>query len=62
MFQQSLSSTFRWQYRGEHQYVVAGCVDENSLICLHFETETNVADKTRGMTINQMLTSPLWRV
>lgn len=54
--------------KGEHQYVVTGCVGrgndglDNSDIHLHVDTGVDLTEKLKGMCLNSMITSPMWRV
>lgn len=49
-----------WEGKGEHQYVVSGNEDAN--IHTHFDTEIDRTEEAKGMTLNQLITSPIWRV
>lgn len=51
-----------FRFQGEHQYTITGCVNGNTHLQLHVDTEHDLTDKLRGMTLNGMVFSPIWRV
>lgn len=54
-----------WKGKAEHQYIITGCVDHNlgeSEVHIHFDTEVDLTTELTGVTIGQLITSPLWRV
>ncbi len=50
-----------WQGKGEHQYVVTGCVDGVTNIHIHFDTEIDLTEHIEGLTLDGLIKSPLWR-
>lgn len=59
-----------WRGKGEHQYCVTDrgvlleCIDRGDLedIHLHFDTGVDLTTKIVGMTLDGLITSPLWKV
>lgn len=48
--------------KGEHQYVITGCVNGNIHLQIHVNTGLDLTTELMGMTPSQMITSPIWRV
>lgn len=45
--------------KGEHQYVISG---SSKNLFVHLDTGINLTEQIQGLTLNQIITSPLWRV
>ena len=50
------------QLKGEHQYIVAGSYVDDMSIKIYPESEINLIENLRGVTLDGMIKSPLWRV
>lgn len=50
---------FDMSIKGEHQYVVSG---NDNIIRIHTDSEVDLTEKLRGVSLDGMIKSPIWRV
>lgn len=57
-----LSVPCNFSIKGEHQYVITGGIAKPNEIILHTDSEINLTEKLRGITLDGMIKCPLWKV
>lgn len=51
-----------WEGKGEHQYVVTGCVAGSADVNIHFDSGIDLTNQLQGITLDGMIKGPIWRV
>lgn len=57
-----LSVPCNFPVKGEHQYVVTGGIAEPHEIVLHVDSEINLTEELRGLTLDGIMKYPMWKV